>query len=82
MMRLINHLGLLTSLLLVKFLKMASDRGKWETVVTKKKGQVSKSDVKKAKKNFVDNFSQHKAEFKSTYINYCSLCTRDDVFSY
>eukprot|EP00795_Rhopilema_esculentum_P007821 gene7821-13686_t len=44
---------------------MASDRGKWETVVTKKKGQVSKSDVKKAKKNFVDNFSQHKAEFKN-----------------
>ena len=44
---------------------MASSHGKWETVVTKRKGPVSKSDVKKAKKTFIDNASSSKAEFKS-----------------
>lgn len=44
---------------------MASNQGKWETVVTKKKGPVSRSDVKKAKQIFLDNASSLKAEFKS-----------------
>ena len=45
--------------------KMASAQGKWETVVSKKKGPVSKSDVRKAKQSFLDNATNLKAEFKS-----------------
>jgi len=44
---------------------MASGNGKWETVVPKKRGQVSKSDVKKAQQAFLDNTHKVKAEFKN-----------------
>ena len=46
---------------------MASDHGKWETVVSKKKGHVSRNDVRKAKQSFLDNASSLKADFKSKW---------------
>ena len=47
---------------------MASGNGKWETVVPKKRGQVSRSDVKKAQQAFLDNTHKLKAEFKSKFL--------------
>merc|ERR1712179_590259 len=41
---------------------MAGVGGKWETVVSKKKGHVTKSDVKKAQQKFIDGESAPKQE--------------------
>eukprot|EP00794_Sanderia_malayensis_P004621 gene4621-5228_t len=44
---------------------MSSEHGKWETVVNKKKGQVSKNDVRKAKERFRENPMHAKADYKN-----------------
>lgn len=53
---------------------MASVHGKWETVVSKKKGPVSRSDVKKAKQSFLDGTNNVKAEFKSKSVKTIPQC--------
>merc|ERR1711977_544829 len=46
----------------IKCTIMAGVGGKWETVVSKKKGHVSKSDVKKAQQKFIDGENVPKQE--------------------
>ena len=46
---------------------MSASPGKWETVVNKKKSQVSKSDVKRAQQKFLDNAGNSKVDAKSEY---------------
>lgn len=43
---------------------MAANTGKWETVVNKKKSQVTKSDVKRAQQKFIEGEKVPKIEIR------------------
>ena len=47
---------------------MAGNNGKWETVVNKKRSNVTKSDVKKAQQKFIDGESAPKVEIRGENI--------------
>lgn len=49
---------------------MSTQTGKWETVVSKKKGHVTKADVKKAQKKFIDGESAPKIQPRGTHLSH------------